>query len=328
MSNDEEYDDEKPPTYIPNPKIEVNPEKILEHPPEYFDANSWKFVICNKTFSRDLNVFVSADSIDKYRAFRKAKADKSPIGVSRYANELQLAGIGVPLLKVQVHPFHFNKFLTIQKYYIDHKSFPLRGFDPKVDFYDFCKVQRYRQGSYTTYELCFTPDPNDKQKNFQVVVFAHKTLPISDYIYKGNRYRWVREGRKWSFEYNYSNFLLDPEQHSLTDNWDRKTNRLDTTLDPNNPLIGGGFMSKLFSTTTDRERYYSSIQLGSLRELNKFILFGEYKQRAQYTMGDIYNSANDYVNYESIDSVNLDALSMLCTGLLFKREEDVKDLQT
>ncbi|KAK6454993.1 uncharacterized protein RJT20DRAFT_54137 [Scheffersomyces xylosifermentans] len=327
-----QYRDQKLPTYIPNPNISVNTQRIYDYQPQYFDVdnvdfgNGWRFMICNKVFSQDLTVFVSSDSIGKYKAFKKTIRDGPMTGAAKYARDLQFSGIGVPLLKVDSHTFHLNKFLTIQKYYIDQKKFGLRGFDPSTDLYDFCVVNRFKHGSYTSYEMNFTPDPNDRRKDFQIVVFAHSILPIADYVYNGNRYRWIREGRNWSFEFNYSNFLLDSKQHALSDNWNKKTNKLESSIDPNNPLVGG-FFGKFFSikSRTERECYYSSMRLGSLDEKRTFSIFGDFKQKAQYTMGDIYNTDNIPVNYESIHSVNLDALTRLCMGLLFKREEDIKD---
>ncbi|ABN66089.2 predicted protein, partial [Scheffersomyces stipitis CBS 6054] len=292
------------PHYTQDDQSTILPEKI--YPPAYFEPTNeylnkgWRFMFCNNNFNSDLRVFVSADSVGKYKSFK----DASGAQAAKYARELQMQGVGIPLLKADIHRLSLNKFLTIKRYYVDKQKIKLRGFDSKQDLHDFCVVWKYRHGSYSTYELKFTPDPYDRKQDFTIVVFQHGVLPIADYVYNGSRYRWIHERRSYGYIYNYSNFLLCPTQDSMTDNWDKKTNRLEKSIDPNNPLVGG-YLSKLLSIRSHftKEEYYSPMKLGSLDEKRDFSILGRFKQKASFTMGDIYNTSNDpTVNYESIYS--------------------------
>ncbi|KAK6455411.1 uncharacterized protein RJT20DRAFT_147983 [Scheffersomyces xylosifermentans] len=323
-------EDEKLPSYIPNPNISIGPEKIIDNPPQYStrsnvdNGQGWRFMICNKTFSDDLVAFVSEDSIEMFNTFKeRTKGDPlSPAAI--HAREQQSKGLGVPLLKVKSHNFHVNKFLTIQIYFIDKEKINSRGFKEKEDLYDFCIITKYMHVEYTTYVLKFTPDPIDRSQDFEIVIFVHSVLPVNDYIYKNDRYRWIQESATWGKRHNYTNLLLQPDQHALTDNWNRETYKLDKQIDPKNPLIGG-YLKKVFSTSSRKrsKEYYSSIQLGVLEQNEEDYIFGSYRHRAQYITGDNYTPNDGTVDYESINSVNLDALTRLCMAILFKRREDI-----
>ncbi|ABN64989.2 hypothetical protein PICST_29838 [Scheffersomyces stipitis CBS 6054] len=316
------------PNYSQDDEITFSSEKIEESPPADVPTNvdagkRWRFMLCNNFFNSDLKVFVSANSVEKYKSFKNSSSAQAV----QYDRELQSQGIGIPLIRADVHDFHAHKFLTIKRYYVDKEKIGSRGFDSKKDLHDFCIVRKHRHGSYSTYELKFSPDPNDISQDFTIVLFKHGVLPIADYVYRGSRYRWIYETRSYESPYCYSNYLLSPGQHSMTDNWDKETNKLEKSLDPNNPLIGD-YMSKAFSlkSRNTKKEYYSPMQLASLDENKNYDPFSRFRQKAVFTMRDMNNTSDHpTVDHESIYSVNLDALTSLCIALVFKRREDIKE---
>ncbi|KAK6455409.1 uncharacterized protein RJT20DRAFT_46856 [Scheffersomyces xylosifermentans] len=283
--------------------------------------SSWRFTICNKKFGEDLLVFISPESADLHKSL-KTKTVDPPSPEMIHAREVQSTKKGVPLLKVISHNY-VKKFVSIKKCYINDEEVRSRGFDEEKDMYDFCVVKKQVRINYSTYLMKFTPDPNDRSGDFEVVVFAHGVLPIIDYVYKKERHRWVQEKHDYGKLHDYTHILLSSEQHSLTDNWNKKTNKLDKSIDPNNPLIGGHFQ-RVFSLGSRKikDEYYSSTRFGTLEQVRDDSVYGTFQ--AQWRYYSNYSPRRDFTTMEeSIDSVNLDAVSQLCVSLLFKREEDV-----
>ncbi|KAK6204571.1 uncharacterized protein RJT21DRAFT_9542 [Scheffersomyces amazonensis] len=231
-------------------------------------SHSWKFKIRGNSITDGMKVFVSDDSVNKYKDFKGSR--RSP-----QCKELQNLGIGVPLLKVKCHSFSFHKFLTIYKYYINDKTFAKKGFDPDKDYYEFCKISKEKN----TYVLLFTPDRNNPQVTFKIEMYTSPTITTIEYEFNGKQYRWIKDSSGNPFnQYSYSHFLIG-------------------------------------------EKKLATLE----EEIN--LIMGKSKERAQLTVEDIYDHDDllEPLNYESIFSVNIDALTTICMSLIFKREEDVKE---
>ncbi|KAK6204570.1 uncharacterized protein RJT21DRAFT_9545 [Scheffersomyces amazonensis] len=277
----------------------------------------WQFVICERIFSSDYTVFVSKDSVGKYSAFKHD-------GNHSITKKVQHSGVGIPLLKVVTHEFSLTKMLTIYKYFINEDSFRQKGFDSTNDCYKFCKVTKNKHIDYTTYILSFTPDRFNPSVNFEVVMFAHNVLPIIDYEFQGNFYRWIKNGPSSSwYKYNYINYLLNPNQNCLARFWDKQTYKINRDKSIDNPLLGNNFKKFFsFSSRYPKDDYTSLMQLASLEELVSSAVHS-YNQTALLDVLDLYEPSADVVKYESIHSVNMDSLIKVCMSLVFKREEDI-----
>ena len=86
--------------------------------------------------------------------------------------------------------------------------------------------------------LNLLPDPKQPKLNFQVILFSHSILPIHDYIYKGERHRWIDESNlrgfkaRWQVKYGFKHTYLIDGQPALTDNWDGKSDKLNKDKNP------------------------------------------------------------------------------------------------
>ena len=104
--------------------------------------------------------------------------------------DLQEQGFGVPILKAITPNVPFtNKFLTFRRYVPTN----LHPFDIDKDYYEYCVVKKSIHVGYDTFIFEFKPDPNVRKSDFTITMFSHSQLPINDYIYKGNKHRWVDE---------------------------------------------------------------------------------------------------------------------------------------
>ncbi|KAK6455410.1 uncharacterized protein RJT20DRAFT_141303 [Scheffersomyces xylosifermentans] len=287
--DEETKNGEELPNYTPNSKV------------------TRKFIIANNKFDENLLVFISRDSAELYRTFKKRDGDPSNPAVVAARRHNQKEKI-------------LKKYLTIYKYDIDKEKLISDGFDDEKDVYEYCEITKKVHINHITFEKKFTPLRNDRSQDFELVVFVHSVLPLCDYVHNGQRHRWVQEKHSSGKLNDYTHVLLSPEKHSLTDNWDKATNKIEKSVDPDNPLIGG-YLKRAFSigSTRVKDEYYSANKLGILDHKDDHLL--EYLQRfSRYTMEDVLD--DQPVSIE-IDSVSSEALTRLCIASLLKREEDI-----
>lgn len=321
-------DADAPPSYTNDSPsysaVQVSEKKESYREPVYFQSASpqgWTVIITNKFWTDGFQIFISRDSYEKYNVFRKSQNQDIPV--------IQQQGVGIPLFKVINTFFSIGTtFLTFRKYCpppLDSQGVPQR-FDPKRDYHEFCIVKKRFHVGYDSYIFEFHPDPYDlKKRNFTFTMFSHSVLPIHDYIYKDERHRWIDESRMeeivslWQVKYGFKHTVLRPDQPSMCDNWDGQNDKLVKSTP--NPLLNGLWKKKL----SVRAHYPELSQYGQhcsaiLGEAANWFQLGY----AEVKVDDIYNNLNgNNVNYESILSVNEDALVMICVATVLKRQKDI-----
>ncbi|CAK9441274.1 uncharacterized protein LODBEIA_P51430 [Lodderomyces beijingensis] len=285
--------------------------------PVYFESASprgWTIVINNRFWTDGFRVFVSRDACDKYEAFKKSS--------NEHVQDLQNQGIGIPLFKVVNPVFPINsRFLTFRKYTPNAIGGP---FDVDRDFHEYCVVKKRYHIGYDSYIFEFHPDPNNPKADFSFVMFSHTSLPINDYIYKGERHRWIDESyiggfrKRFQVKFGFKHTELRPEQPSLCDNWDGVSDKLDKKKQPN-PLLDSFWKNKLnaFSKFAKPE-YYGSHCSAILGEYESYFGLGH----AEVSIDDVYNSSAD-IDYESTRSVHEDASVLICVASVLKRQKDI-----
>ncbi|KAG7666005.1 uncharacterized protein J8A68_000435 [[Candida] subhashii] len=287
--------------------------------PLYFSNLSpqgWSFVINNAFFGGRYTIFVSKDASDKWNVFKKNNTPE--------VKDLQAQGYGIPLLKgiCPLNPFT-TKFLTFKRYLptADHP------FDVEKDHYEFCVVNVNQHFGYKTFIFHFRPDPEQRKLDFELMVFMHSGLPIVDYIYKGEKHRWIDETAghgfrmQWQVKFGFKHCVLSENQPSLTDNWDGVNHKLNKSP---NPLIEGTIatlfsMSSRWSSRFPKNEYYGEGR-GVFGEAEPFFKLGH----AELNVDDIYNQSAS-VDYESIFSVNQDVLVDVCVATVLKRQRDIDE---
>ncbi|KAI5955250.1 hypothetical protein KGF54_001811 [Candida jiufengensis] len=311
------FDKQQPPSYNGEVNyIQERKQSIPQQEPVYFQhaPKGWTIVINNRFWTGGYWIFVSEDACEKYDAFKKKKNDANVM-------DLQRQGIGIPLLKIvlPLNPMS-SKFMTIERFLPSSQG----AFDADVNNYDYCVVKKYSHMGYNTYIFEFTPDPKAPQLNFQVFMFSHSTLPISDYIFRGERYRWIDESYADRFNtlyqviFGFKHTMLTPDQPSLCDSWDGKHNKLDNKK--SNPYLSSYFKTKLNSRSRfPKPEYYGHSCSAILGEADSYSSRGY----AELKTADTY-SGDSNKNYESTLSVNEDALVLTCIATVLKREKDIE----
>ncbi|CAI5759423.1 unnamed protein product [Candida verbasci] len=282
----------------------------------YFEGSSpksWEIVILNRYFVDGFRIFVSLDAAEKFEVFKKNKAPE--------VIELQTAGIGVPIFKAITPLIPLTtKFLTFRRYVPTN----LHPFDIEKDYYNFCTVKKKLHVGYDSFLFDFVPDPNQPKLNFQIIMFAHSTLPINDYIYNGEKHRWIDESimrgfrERFFVKYGFKHTILGKDQTSLCDSWDGQSEKLDKSM--TNPYLKNYLKTKFSLTSRFIKPEYYGVQItGILGEMEAFFLDTGY---AELKLDDIYNTS-PYVDYESINSLNIDALVHICIATCLKRRKDI-----
>lgn len=120
-----------------------NTVRNLQFLPSYEDQKlQTEFVILNASMTGNIEVFVSADSFNKYKAFKKNQNND----MEQCINELQREGRCLPLLRANVSNNMFNsKHSTIYKFKPPDLG---KTFDPKTDRFVFCKVTQVMHSRY------------------------------------------------------------------------------------------------------------------------------------------------------------------------------------
>lgn len=294
------------------------PRNEKELPPDYYTSTNpehgWDFIVCNSSLLHKLTVFVSSDSVGKYKSFK----DNMNAGPLSPINDLQAQGLGVPLLRAETHSFSINKFLTIYRFHTDNA---IRGFNKNTDYgaAPFCEIKKSRHWAYDTYTLTFKPK---NSRPFKVWLFAHSTLPISDYQYNGIRYRWIHDRKYFQYYESYRAFRLEPNQPTMLSNWSGG----DFLDSRKNPLVGNKLSQFIDPRSRKpKDKYFSDHEVGRLDKLKKKGILGRLQETTKILLPDMSNSGYRNVNYDSIHSVTIDVLVHLCTGLVLKRIEDIKE---
>ncbi|EGW35492.1 uncharacterized protein SPAPADRAFT_58734, partial [Spathaspora passalidarum NRRL Y-27907] len=148
---------------------------------QLFCFKGWKFVIKN-CFGDSSHIFISKRSSKRYHQYCLSPTSSS----SSSSPVLQNRGCDIPMFIVSgaisnARPLVFKKYNDT----IDHRDHP---FDLDNDYYTFCTVYRHCFLKYSSFRFRFTTDPNNKHNVFEIIMFSHNTLPISDYIYNGERF--------------------------------------------------------------------------------------------------------------------------------------------
>ncbi|RLV96353.1 hypothetical protein JA1_000250 [Spathaspora sp. JA1] len=300
-----EVDSELLPCYYP-------PNYGEEELPTYkqlFSFKGWKFIIQNCIGEdQSLNIFISKASCKQYQEYCFNSA-----ALPGFSGGLQNQGYGVPMFIVSgsmsnTRPLVFRKFNGNN----DHP------FDLEADYYSFCTVLRYSFLKYSSFHFRFTPDPRDKENSFEIVMFSHNTLPISDYIYNGQRFRWIKEDAKTGFQKcQFRHCKLKQDQISLTDNWDGEGVKLKNSIKQKNPYLKNSsvIVSMLMYTGYPRNEYYSLDYGGRLNMSKTFQPNGFAELKVHDKLSDL-NS----LNYEDISHVYIDELVKLCIATVLKIE--------
>ena len=303
------YEDEFPPDFSTLEQHEL---------PEYFQTTKnpgWTIVINNRFWLDGFRIFVSLDAAYKFSIFKK---NKTPEII-----DLQEQGFGVPILKAITPNIPFtNKFLTFRRYVPTN----LHPFDIDKDYYEYCTVKKTIHVGYDAFIFEFKPDPNVRKSDFTITMFSHSQLPINDYIYKGNKHRWVDEThgkgfrKRWSMKFGFKHTVLRSDQLSLTDNWDGKSDKLNKTINKN-PYLEG-YLKKMFSVSArlPKHEYYGNLCSDTLGETEQFFKTGY----AELKIDDIANP-NSNVNYETIFSLTEDHLVTICIATVLKRQKDIEE---
>lgn len=268
----------------------------------------WNFLFYNKMITHTIEVFISRDSLDKYKAF------KNNLNLLMQSNiqELQREGYAVPLLRASPCKIPLtNAFLTIYKYNPPSR----RNFDPKVDRFEFCKVTSSFHKRYHQYNLSFNPDPKDRTIGFSCTMFRHHTLPIVDFVYNGRKYRWIYEKDLLDY-YEYGLFELSSDQQSMTDGMNIRSQSLSSL----NPILKGSLKNIVtMKYRFPKEEYYSNCKVGELKHLLSASM-GSWVQTATFIAAK--PPANYEHNSESIFSVDMQTLVFLSLSLVLKRHKD------
>lgn len=276
----------------------------------------WDFVLKNHAFTSDVSAFVSADLLSKYNLYRSCKPGTAQ---HRQATQLNAQGIGIPLLRTDVHSLalmHSKRYMTIYRYRAPPAG-SNRLFDHKVDRAVFCEVTKERCASYYRYVFRFRPHDTDRSADFVLCMFHHHRWPIADILpYKGQRLRWVY-GRVWTFKtaWFYALNCLGEGQPSLVDGWDAAEMRVAR----DNPLLGSAWKNNLLPLLRDRSTYLGT-EVGVVLDLQTMrSWFGGPRARFGYIEETLHGGS------ESATAVSTDAMVFLCMAMIFKRIEDIKE---
>ncbi|KAL7665455.1 Uncharacterized protein ABC855_g1048 [[Candida] zeylanoides] len=276
----------------------------------------WDFVLKNHAFTSDVSAFVSADSLSKYNLYRSCKPGTAQ---HRQATQLNAQGIGIPLLRTDVHSLalmHSKRYMTIYRYRAPPAG-SNRLFDHKVDRAVFCEVTKERCASYYRYVFRFRPHDTDRSADFVLCMFHHHRWPIADISpYKGQRLRWVY-GRVWTFKtaWFYALNCLGEGQPSLVDGWDAAEMRVAR----DNQLLGSAWKNNLLPSLRDRSTYLGTEVGVVLDSQTMRSWFGGPRARFGYIEETLHGGS------ESATAVSTDAMVFLCMAMIFKRIEDIKE---
>lgn len=264
---------------------EYSDEKGL--PPPYVGTRRQTFPVVNAILSRSISVFPSNDSYSKYKSFSKSNS---------LAADLQSQGYGMPIF-ISKRSWAPNRYLNGRKAVI-----PLLGvFDKKRDTEDFYTVKKKTGMKFSKYTINFV-------NGEEVMLFYHHILPIADYEYRGQVYRWINY-RKFGYTFfYYTLFQMGSERvFSLVDSYNKKTGKMGK-----DPAFSWLNLAKPKNWYQTPELFKGGTSMGELRETS---LFG----RFQSTILLDNKVADDLENMKSVDD---DMLVHMAVALTIKMYED------
>lgn len=269
-----------------------------------------EFVIFNHIISSNIEVFVSKQSLIKYKSFQKNPNNDMQLNIDEHHGK----GRYIPLLKADVSNNIFSsKYLTIYKFKVPEVG---KKFNPKADRFVFCKVRHSKHTRCHQYTLNFDPSPGDPSQRFTIDMYRHRSLPIVDYTIKDRRYRWVYISQPGEIKYSYILYELDADQPSMTDNM----NSSEEIPNNSNPIMK--FSMKAFLTPNSNistMEFRSSNYIGELKDL-RGSYFDFNAQTAMFVTSQKF--ATTITDNESIFSVDNSTLVNISLALVLKRHKD------
>ncbi|KAG7666003.1 uncharacterized protein J8A68_000433 [[Candida] subhashii] len=286
----------------------MSAEDIEPPPPAYFvdrelpsydevAANrGWNFVIRNAVTGAGFNIFVSKNSYQTYLEMNKETSED-------VVRQKILQGLGIPMFRVTGSLGAINmKPLTFKKYVPDNE----RPFNVHKDYKTFCVVKKKVHIGYNSYVFRFTPKPENPKEDFQIVMFSHSILPISDYIYNGETHRWVHED--YHHVYQYRHTRLEKNQPALTDTWDMHSTKLHKIGSPF--FQNSKFMNTFKRETHNTREFYGTGSKSTLNmtSVNTISGYAELRVKIPTLIS----------NTEDISEVSLDELVKICVATVLK----------
>ncbi|RLV96352.1 hypothetical protein JA1_000251 [Spathaspora sp. JA1] len=271
---------------------------------QVFGNPGWNFVIRNSVTGTGFNIFLSKNAYFQFLQINKYNETED-------SRDMQIQGVGIPMFRVTGSLSAINIKPLIFKKYVANKH---RPFNAHKDYYQFCAVKKKSHVFYASYVFKFTPDIEDPSQDFQVVMFNHSSLPISDYVYKEEKHRWIQEDTNQKYQYRHT--ILDSGQESLTDGWDGQSDKLKRTwkspLFSSNSSFGSTFPRKQIIPTGE---FYGSncSSILNMTSVNTVSGYAELKSRDEH---------EEYLrDYQEISEVPLDHLVQICIATVLKTEK-------
>ncbi|KAK6204569.1 uncharacterized protein RJT21DRAFT_137032 [Scheffersomyces amazonensis] len=289
-------------------EFEVENASIVPVLSKGYTEDGWGIIYNMNSTNWNLKIFVSVRARSEWSSYLNL------VKCSHAINERRRRGFGIPLLTTSQPYFSFHTFFTVYKTFIDEDYFLKRGFKERTDQFQYCQVSRYYHWGYTSYVLKFTPDPDDSSKDFEVTMFKHFILPITDFEYRGEIYRWVENKSILPRGYYYNLYKLENGRPSLAQHWNKEKHTINISENKGNPLIGG-YIWKFFNIANRYclSEYISQNHIATLSDA--YILN---RENAVLTI----NSTHSNIDRDSIHSVDLDNTVFICAGLVIKKIEE------
>ncbi|EGW35491.1 uncharacterized protein SPAPADRAFT_58733 [Spathaspora passalidarum NRRL Y-27907] len=267
---------------------------------EVFGAPGWNFIIRNSVTGAGFNIFLSKKAYHQYLKINQNETDD--------ARDMHIQGIGIPMFRVTGSLSAINPKPMIIKKYVANTE---RPFNAYKDYQQFCTVKKKVHSVYTSYTFKFTPDIEDPSQDFEVVMFSHITLPISDYIYRGEKHRWIHEDTKQTHQYRHT--ILESSQESLADGWDGQSDKLKRVWTTRRFVQNASFIhtfGRMHKLPTDE--YYGSgcSSILNMTSVNTISGYAELRARDEQE-----GSLRDY---DEISEVPLDHMVQICIATVLK----------
>ena len=301
-------------------KMEIEQQYNSDHrngdqPPMYSEKFqneefNWNFFFAERFLRSNNLIFASVDDFYKHRSAEKAKDEESDCSIE----QLQQSGKAMPVLNVTYG--HVTKAFVgcYLKAYICTRPKMGNKFNKDVDKSLFCKVKYTFTWQFKCHIFNFSPDCTDKSKDFEIVMITHKRKGISDFVYKGEKYRWLRN----------SDFMKGKDKwaHTLQKLSEGMLSMVDEFDNHNKPKVRSEFKDTFFKSllpnlSKTNPRYLSNQIVGEVSDIREFsFVWNDVSTRFSYSC--------DIFNHElggSIPEVPLDAVVFLCMAAVFKKIE-------
>lgn len=177
-----------------------------------------QFAFVGKRLGGGHRVFLDKDTAEKYYLF-KGKENEMVL-------DLQKSGRVIPLMKYLTGFFSGNK----KGQFLKGKIPTTRPFqESDEDYVKYGSQKRTDHFAFNKYTL--------ELPNITVLIYRHRSIPITDFAIKGVRYRWIyKRNRGFAYDaYTYTLFKLGDSQPSLLDGM------IDDKISKENPYHQGFF---------------------------------------------------------------------------------------